>query len=90
MNKDDAEQIIRILLGKNTSDDERNAIINGILFGIGFANYNRRPNWSLIKKLVEDGRDITWWIEIEDKFFDMNKKMIDDFIELWESLRKEK
>lgn len=88
MNKEDAEKIIRILLGKNSSD-ERNAIINGILFGIGFANNDRRPNWELIKRQIEEGRDITWWIEIENSFFDMNKEMIDDSVKLWESIRKE-
>jgi hypothetical protein len=88
MDKEEFEKIIRILLGKKTSD-ERNAVINGILFGIGFANSNRRPNWKLIEKLIEEGEDITWWIEIENSIFDMNKKMIEDCIELWESLKDE-
>jgi hypothetical protein len=89
MDKEVAERIIRTLLEKK-SFDERTAIINGILFGIGFANNDRRPNWNLIQKLVEEGEDVTWWIEIENQFFDINKKMIDDCIELFESLRKEK
>lgn len=88
MDKEDAEKIIRMLGGKST--EERNAIIDGILFGIGFANSDIRPDWKSIKKLIEDGEDATWRIEIEDSMFDMNKKMIDDSIKLLESLRKEK
>ncbi|MBZ5529595.1 MAG: hypothetical protein LAN71_17070 [Acidobacteriia bacterium] len=84
MNNEDAEKIINILVGKN----ERESVINGILFGIGFANNDRSPNWELINRLVEEDRDITWWIEIEKQFFDMNKKLMEENIELWESLRR--
>ena len=83
MNEEEAEKLMVQLSLK----DKRDAVINGILYGIGFANIQRKPNWRMIKKLAKEGRDLTWEINIENGLYDIDKKVVDEQIELWLSMK---
>lgn len=85
MKKEDLEKVMVLLTEVQKCENKREAFLKGVLFGLGFVDI-LEPNWSLIKKRIENGDDITHWLDIEKEIIDVHKKMRQDEIELVESM----
>ena len=91
MNKQEAESTIKLFTDIQTCPDKRTAFTKGVLYGLGFANIEKRePNWLLIKKIIREADDPCNWIDIEKSVYDTVKKVYHEQIELWRSMLSDK
>ncbi len=87
MNKQDAESIVKFFTETQTCLDKKSAFIKGVLYGLGFVNVeNKEPNWSIIKKIIQERDDPYGWLDIEKSTYNTYKKVYHEQIELWQSM----
>lgn len=90
MDKIAAEKVIKFCTEIQICPDKRVAFIKGVLYGLGFANDEKRePNWLILKKLIEQGDDPINWLDIEKSVFNTHKKVWTEQVGLWQSLTHE-
>ncbi len=91
MKEIEVEGIISLFTELQDCPDKRTAFVKGVLFGLGFANAEKRePNWLIIKSLIEKGRDIANWVDIEKGVFDISNKVWKEQVDLWQTVLEKK
>ncbi len=87
MNTEEAEKTVRFFTEIQVCQDKRAAFVKGVLYGLGFANSDLiEPNWGIIRKLIERGRDTHNWLELEQDVFRVHRKVFKEHVELWSSM----
>lgn len=81
MDQKKMEQVVRFFTEIQACKDKRTAFLKGALFGLGFVDFPE-PNWEIIKKMIERGKDSTGWLCIEKDCYDISRKLKQDQIEL--------
>lgn len=75
------EDVLKIF---TDSLSERSAFIKGVLWGLGFADIKREPNWELLRH----NKDINSWIKVEKVVHDINKEILKDQINIWRNIEQ--
>lgn len=85
--KEEFEKVMELLIEVQKCENKREAFLKGALFGLGFIEIPE-PHWDLIKKIIQDGKDCSRWLDIEKEVIDMHRKIRQDEINFIESMLK--